>query len=52
MKWLHYRPFFDKFATISENSHKKHFFFESDFVEARNSKLQACNVKEKGVRSF
>ena len=25
------------------------FFFESDFVEARNSELQAHNVKEKGA---
>ena len=43
-------PFSGKYVTISENSHKKHFFFfEPDFVEARNSVLQACNVKQKGV---
>ena len=40
--------FSSKFAIISENSNKKEIF-ESDFVEGRNSELQACNIKEKGV---
>ena len=49
IKWLHDRPFPIKFATISENSDNKTFFFKPDFIEARNSELHSCNAKEKGL---
>ena len=47
IKWLHYNPFSGKFATISKNSHKKHFFFESDFVKAEILNCRLATLKKR-----
>ena len=43
--WVISRQIFNYLREQSQQT----FFFEPEFVELKNSELQACNVKEKGV---